>query len=354
MKKSILALAVAASLAVPAAANAEAKVYGNIHLTIQAVNSDAASGSNTNNNVDLSSNTSSIGVKGSEDLGNGLKAIYKAEYQIDAADNQGGGNALTQRDIFVGVKGAYGTAKFGIMSSNWKQTGAKVDPFYRTPVEGRGFLDIQSKLHSGRDINRGRSTNTVQYVSPKFSGIFLVANTTLSANNDETTGVGLRWSNKHFLAYGDYINAQTGKKDLNSVTGIRDIANLNKSVTDCGKTPGTTDCSTESAYKVGGKFHNKMFSVGLQYESAQNLTNKNYIFASGTYHINRTNILALTYGKASVDIEDATHKDHTGGALGYVHVLSKMTVVYAAYGKKSADVNNTDISAWALGIRKKF
>ncbi len=81
-----------------------------------------------------------------------------------------------------------GTVKFGTMSSNYKQMGGKVDPLYRTPLEGRGFLKTQSSLHGGRGINRGRQTNTVQYSSPKMGGIQLVANTTFSGSPDETYG----------------------------------------------------------------------------------------------------------------------------------------------------------------------
>ncbi|MBL4712148.1 MAG: porin, partial [Gammaproteobacteria bacterium] len=70
MKNSLLAIAVAASMAAPAVMAAAPTIYGNIHLTILDLDS--------NNDLDLTSNTSAIGVKGSEDLGDGLKAIYKA------------------------------------------------------------------------------------------------------------------------------------------------------------------------------------------------------------------------------------------------------------------------------------
>ncbi len=148
MKKSILVLAVAATMAAPAAM-AETTVYGNVHVSINDFD--------TKSDIDMTSNTSSVGVKGSEDLGDGLKAIYKIEFQVDVAegsdrktDNSGNGDALTQRDIFVGLKGGMGTIKFGTMSSNYKQMGGKVDPLYRTRLEGRGFLATQSDLHKGR------------------------------------------------------------------------------------------------------------------------------------------------------------------------------------------------------------
>jgi len=333
MKKSILAIAVvAASVAAPAAIAAPT-VYGNIHLTVVDLDS--------NENLDLTSNTSAIGVKGSEDLGDGMKAIYKVEFQMNPADggeaNDGtdegtSGNALTQRDVFVGLKGGMGTVKFGTMSSNYKQKGGKVDSLYRSPVEGRGFMHTQSRLHNGRAINRGRATNQLQYSSPKMGGIQLVANTTMSNSEDETFGVGIRYETKAILAFVDFIDAQPGT----AVSGN-----------------GATQ-DTESAVKVGGKFKTKAFHVALQYEDAEDLTGFNYLHANAGFNINKNNSVQATVGTA----EHATNgdADTTSFALAYIHSLSKMTSLYVAYGDVSDDLDagSKENDALALGIKKKF
>ncbi|MBT8132981.1 MAG: porin, partial [Gammaproteobacteria bacterium] len=169
MKKSILAIAVAATMAAPAAIAAPT-VYGNVHLSLNQADNDIP---DAKNNLSVSSNTSALGVKGSEDLGDGLKAIYKLEFGVTIgpkpttdpdSDYLTGGEsavgALTGRDQFVGLKGGFGAIKFGTMSSNYKQMGGKVDPMYRTVLEGRGFMNMQSGLHAGASENGGRSTNT--------------------------------------------------------------------------------------------------------------------------------------------------------------------------------------------------
>ncbi len=343
MKKSIVTLAIAASLAAPAAVLADATVYGNVHLSINAADNDVAG---AQNNLQMSSNTSAIGVKGSEDLGDGMKAIYKVEFGIDllgkadstpdtSAANTGSG-ALGGRDQFVGIKGGMGTVKFGTMSSNYKQMGGKVDPLYRTPLEGRGFLGTQSSLHGGRGVNKGRQTNTVQYVSPKFSGIQLVANTTVSGSDQESFGVGVRWANKNILAYVDYIDSEI--KPSGAATG------------------GTTD----DAFKVGGKYSTKAFSVAAQYESATDRTASahnakdgyDYLFLAGTYNFSKNDAVILTFGQASADTSAA--KDYTGLAVAYNHKLSKQTNAYVGYGAKSSDAANSDESMFTLGIKKKF
>ena len=349
MKKSLLVIAVAATMAAPAAMAAPT-VYGNIHLSINAANSDKNVGgpsanSSASDDLQMSSNTSAIGVKGSEDLGDGLKAIYKMEWQVDvlgkadttpddSAPNEGSG-VLTGRDQFVGIKGGYGTVKLGTMSSNYKQMGGKVDPLYRTAFEGRGFLDTQSRRHGGRGINRGRQTNTVQYTSPKMAGVNLVANTTVSGAQDETVGLGLRWSNKSFMAYADYINGQAATAD-----SIGDNCTANR----------TPDCSTQHSIKGGGKFSNKQFALAAQYESAQDDTGADYIFASALYNINANNSVVITGGQANKKGSD----DSTGVAVAYNHKLSKMTNVYAGYGLKSDDRKDADEKMFAVGIKKKF
>jgi predicted porin len=345
MKKSILAIAVA-SLAVSTAAMAESTVYGNVHLSLNQADNDI---DGADNNLAVSSNTSSIGVKGSEDLGDGMKAIYQLEWEVvvgpgpttdpdaDFVDGNTATNAFKGRDQFVGLKGGFGTIKFGTMSSNYKQMGGKVDPLYRTPFEGRGFLATQSGLHGGKGMNRGRETHTAQYTSPKFSGIQLVANTTFSGSNDETSGIGVRWSNKDILVYVDYI---TGQGTTAGQAGVQDCV---------------APCETNDATKIGGKFDIAAFTIGAQYEMSADRAGADYGFLAGTWNINSNNAVILTYGMQDVD-EPAgvASQDTTGVALAYNHNLSKMTNVYVGYGAKSSDVDKADESMLSFGIKKKF
>ena len=342
MKKSILAIAVAATMAAPAAM-AEPTVYGNIHLTILDLDSVP--------DPVMTSNTSALGVKGSEDLGDGLKAIYKVEFQLDAASGSATGDALTNRDTFAGLKGGFGTVKFGLMSSNYKQKGGAVDALYRTPAEGRGLIHTQSNLHNGRAINRGRSTNTVQYASPKMGGIQLVANTTVSGSADETMGIGVRYTGKSFMAYADFIDAQPIASNVGGDASLAaEIAAGTVLLSDINPNIGVSD--TESAFKVGGKYSTKTFFIGAQYEAAEDLTGFDYMHVNGGYSIDKNNTVTATYGTAShVNFSDA---DTEGLAVAYIHSLSKMTMLYVAYVDRSSDSADLEDDAFALGIRKKF
>ena len=299
MKKRFLAIAITAGLVSSFAANADVKVYGNVHVSIDS--------QDTKDNLDMNSNTSSLGVKGKEDLGGGMSALFKVEFQVDPTERN---QNITDRDQWVGLKGGMGTVKFGTMSSNWKQTGSKVDPMYRTRMEGRGLLGTQSNLHSGAGITRGRSTNTLQYSSPKMGGMQMVFNTTISNNDNETMGLGVRYKTKQIFAYFDYI--------------------------DLG------DAIQESAMKVGGTYKMDALKVGFQYEMTEDALGSDIMYLSANYKLNSNDNIAVSFG----DVDQAD----SGFAFMYNHKLSKKTNTYVGY----ADSAVTDDNILSLGVRHKF
>ncbi len=136
MNKKILAAAVAAAMVAPAAAFAnDVTIYGIAHLSVDWLDSD-------NEGVDgwdIQSNASRLGFKGTEDLANGLKAIWKMEFGVDLADSGscpstvssaaglvgsptvGQGNftgkcttdVWSARNAYVGLAGGWGTFLIG-------------------------------------------------------------------------------------------------------------------------------------------------------------------------------------------------------------------------------------------------
>ena len=314
MKNSLVSLAVAAILAAPAVSFADTTVYGNVHLSVNDVDSNA-------NGLDMQSNTSAIGVKGSEDFGHGMKTFYKVEFQFDAAEGGATGDALTQRDVYVGMKGDFGAIKLGTFSSNYKQNGGKVDSLYRTRLEGRGFMHTQSNLHGGRSDVRGRMTNALSYTSPKTGGIQFVANTTFNNNADETIGFGVRWADKAVKVYADTITVASG-------------------------------ASTETATKVGGSYTAGALRVAGQFESAEDVTGYNYIHANASFKVSKMNSIELTIGQATHITSSAA--DTSSVAVAYNHKMSKLTNAYIGFGDKSSDTTALDDSIFTVGIKKKF
>ncbi|MBT8129153.1 MAG: porin, partial [Gammaproteobacteria bacterium] len=128
MKKSIIATAVAAGVLATGAAQASPTVYGILHFAINSYSdnhwdsdptTDPSASIVEADSPKMVSQTSAIGIKGSEDLGGGLKALYKAEFKINPfIKNDGQSQSLERRDVWFGLKGGWGKAAVGTMSSN--------------------------------------------------------------------------------------------------------------------------------------------------------------------------------------------------------------------------------------------
>jgi predicted porin len=219
MQKKLLTLAVAAAMAAPAAAMAEATLYGKLNMSIDYADVDNAIGTyyadpdgdpapgNTvyfgpNGNPiirggedfkgwGISGNgkympgkgrANRIGVKGSEDLGNGLKAIYQVELglNLSAKDNNipSGSNGISYRNSFIGLAGNWGTFLVGRHDTPLKISTGKLDQFSDTMADYNGTVGFD-------DI---RADNVIAYISPSFSGFSFAG--AVVAGGGATAGAG--------------------------------------------------------------------------------------------------------------------------------------------------------------------
>ena len=126
MNKKLVAVAVAGLLAPPLAAQAQTAnvtLYGRVNLNVEFINGkqtpvcDPPGSTNCyqpNPTVSrLSSNTSRLGVRGTESLGGGLNAIFQIESNVSADTGNSSASGLASRESFVGLQGAWGTFKMG-------------------------------------------------------------------------------------------------------------------------------------------------------------------------------------------------------------------------------------------------
>lgn len=164
MKKSLIALAVAGAFAAPAfAATSNVDVYGKLHMSVSMFDDQdeglAADDYDGTNDLQISSNASRFGIKGSEDLGNGLSAIWQVESGVNLDEQTG---TLSSRNSFVGLSGGFGTVLAGNHDTPLKLVGRAVDLF------GDTMADSRNVMGGGSDA---RARNVVAYISPNFSGL---------------------------------------------------------------------------------------------------------------------------------------------------------------------------------------
>jgi predicted porin len=178
MKKSLLVLAVAAAVPVLAQAQTNVTLYGRV---------DAAVGfekNATGNAMSLLSGVQSSnrwGVRGAEDLGGGLKAVFNLEGGFDADVGRGlggtgnlpsgstaggsfvptGGLDFRRRSV-VGLEGGFGSLVFG----------RDYDPLFRVLLGSDNLgLGHYANVHTNFGTSYGvRIDNGIHYVSPSLGG----------------------------------------------------------------------------------------------------------------------------------------------------------------------------------------
>lgn len=181
MNKKLLTLAVGAALAGGTAlAHAEATVYGHFHVSIDSLDNGGtdgtAPGSALAKGLYVSDNSSRFGVKGSEDLGGGLKALFQVENQFRSDGtgttalsnglNSSGG--IANRNTYAGLAGDFGAVLIGRHDTPMKIVGRGVDLFNEQVGDARNITNN----NGSEDL---RANNVIAYASPNMSGFGILA-----------------------------------------------------------------------------------------------------------------------------------------------------------------------------------
>lgn len=165
MKKSLIALAV---LAASGAAMAQSAVtlYGIADIWVGS-EKDGLNASSTSKVGSGGFNGSRWGVQGSEDLGGGLKAVFKLEqgFNIDTGTQSIAGSAFG-RQAFVGLAGGFGTVTFGNVWSSMDDVIGVGNAAFDS-----SFSPLYSMSGSVHNSYVDRPRNAIKYASPSFGGL---------------------------------------------------------------------------------------------------------------------------------------------------------------------------------------
>jgi predicted porin len=197
-KKNVIAMGIGAVLALPAAVQAQSNVtvYGKLYPHINKIRVYGASplgtpvssltaaptAANANRSLlVMESGNSRIGFRGTEDLGNGLKALFQLEgsFGVDSGALNTP-NTIFDQDTFVGLSGGFGTVKLGLMDSVYKSLGDRMS--FPAGLASGTFVSLSSILSKqGFGSNNAsrfheRRANNVRYESPEFSGFQVLTN----------------------------------------------------------------------------------------------------------------------------------------------------------------------------------
>ncbi len=305
MKKSIIALAVAAGSLAGVAQADGTTLYGSVRMAYTYAGSDKVDGVESKSSSMFANNGSRFGIKGSDDLGNGLTAFYNYENRIQT------GGGLNTNKLYLGLKGDFGTVSFG------KQN---------TPRDNlSNFSDPSHVFEAGYGRNAMTdSDNSAAYISPDMSGFSFAA---AVVSNGYAPGV--QNYNRHVDAYD--LLAQYDANGFYAGLGYQ-AANIDK------KTYGTK--AKWSNLGLGLGYGNDTFEVGFlaEQEKAKNSSGAKtikplFVRLGGTYNLTPSDAVYASVSHYDSDVDGA--KKVKGAMIGFKHQFSKRTKVWAEYGYRS-------------------
>lgn len=330
------ALAGATLCAAPARAETGVQVYGLIGSYFGSIK--------RSDNVDRTTvvgsgglTTSWWGIRGSEDLGGGTRAVFQLE-QFFQPDTGGAGRSSADptgfsRSGWVGLAGSYGQLTIGRHTSPYYVSMQMVNPFGSSVVFSP--LVVQSYVSSFSNTVIGDTVwnNVVQYVAPTVGGL---STTIVYAPGEVAGNSSVNNAGIHFR----YV-----RERLTAVLSAQRV-----------RTAAVAPSTGQEAYLAGLAWDAGWAKL---YASAQATDNAVTDIRSRTWQlgtsvpVNAGGAILDSWAHTTQDNPKAAVGDHDTAGLGYDYFLSRRTDVYLTYlydhiqGKVKGN-------SYALGIRHTF
>jgi predicted porin len=382
MKKTLLAAALLAGFSGVAGAETSVTLYGIVdagygYQNYKYDHGGADATSKSSGLRDGTLNGSRFGLQGSEDLGDGLRAIFQLEQGFDVGTSEGSGGF--SRQSFVGLSSdAWGTFTMG------RQYSAGVDTF----LVDNGFnMGDADKVFGSMGMNEGnRVDNSFKYTTPSLSGFQAivmygtgdsgrltadgyVASTTVGRANGASfddrgsrVSVGVLYAGGPVSAGASYDRQSVYGNDLNG-----------------------GDASAATNWQVNGAYDFEVAKLSLAYGQDRHgkigwggsvedfadfagLGLGNFFgtdFKSNNYHVALSapvagGTLYAGWGYSTSNANDLASGDLYGGIstyhVNYVYPLSKRTSVYGygTYGRNLAYVRDLKGTEAGVGLSHSF
>ncbi|WP_206958015.1 porin [Trinickia acidisoli] len=353
MKKIALSTLSLALLGVAGAAHAQSSVtlYGVIDDSLTYVHNAAGDKSQwslgNNSGGDLAGTR--WGIKGQEDLGGGLAAIFQLENGFDPSNGslQQNGREFG-RQAFVGLTSqTYGTLTLGRQYDPVVDLvqGITADNYFGSSFATPGDVDNYD--------NSSRTDNAIKYLSPNYAGfqiegMYALGGVAGSTESGQTWSIAAAYNNGPLGLAAGYFHADNSNTLTN---GVR--------TTWGGTSGGTFDSNINEGYisaksigiaRLAAQYAVGPFTMGASYSNAQYKpdgfstfgSTEKYNVGNGFFNYQATPALLLglgyTYTKSSGDTSATYHQ----ASLGADYSLSKRTDVYlvGAYQHASGNTSN--------------
>lgn len=314
MQKRIIALAIAGTLMAPAAIAQTPNpvtLYGLVFGTLEWV--EAKGRTPVASRTRVEDNSSRFGIRGTEDLGGGLKAFFQLEtgFRIDSNNT-----TFAARNSAVGLQGGFGSFLMGRWDSPYKVAGYPADPWNLLTLAG-----YWNTIQDGGNFGR-RPQNVVQYWTPTIAGFS--ARIAATANEGKT--------------------ATANPRDLSAMIGysrgplVLNIA-WEEHQDQVGST--TTAGAKEEGFMIVGAFtfgSLKIAAVGEEIKKTGRTKQKNwYVSAKQSFG---SHALVGTLGNSKDgDLAGRAQPETDTYSIAYEYRFTRRTSVHLMYAK----VDNNDV-----------
>ena len=370
MKKSLIALA---AMAVTGAAMAQSNVelYGTADIWLGSVKGTIASGGTTDSLRDnaLESggwSTSKFGIRGSEDLGGGLKANFQLEQGFNADDGSMGKTGVQfNRQAWVGLSGNFGEVQFGRMWTSYDDIRASANDTFSANVAASFSTWV------GYD---DRTTNGIKFITPEF-GAFS-GSLTYALGEDKTAtnsassllSLGVQYADGPvFVGFAHQVQRQRGANgSFSAVPGLVDLV-LDELDREVIVDRLTLDTQGKTTYNL----LNGSYDFGMAKLVAGVNQVKHTVVGGGSFRANEWNLgvevpvasnitASLGYASSNIKSGGVDLFKSTGYTAAVMYSLSQRTNLYAVASRvrlndrESLVVDNARLTLFAVGLNHSF
>jgi predicted porin len=359
MKKSLLALAVLGAVAGFAQAESAVVIYGTLDAGVSKISNNKTKANAVTTTTLGRRDNNKLGFKGTEDLGNGLNALFQLEmrYDPDTGTVEAGSRPLFQGQSRVGLSGAFGMVRLGRGLTAFQETSTQFEPWSGVPSVAGFQTDLTvagytSDPLSAAGNSANRFSNAVFYNSPEMGG-FQVNTTVGTKENNGGPAVALATPGKLQFPVGasaskvPYSVSATFKQPIFALMAAYERNAVDTNLWSVGATvTPIQDLKLLASYTR----QDQSKTVISAFDKTKSwVVGANYTMGPGKFMVG--------YGQKNPDGELKTKQ----ASLGYEYSLSKRTYVYADLSqRRSANVqtaNTSDTAStsfYGVGVHHNF
>lgn len=360
MKKTALALAATlASIASAAHAQSSVTLYGALDTSVAFFGNQAGKHGSGNTFQMMSGNVSPNlwGLKGTEDLGNGLSAIFKLEsgFNIDNG-KQGQGQRMFGRTAMVGLNSS---------TAGSVTVGRQYDPLIDLLQPMTDDVNFGSAFATPGDMdnydNSYRTNNSVKYTSPNWAGLqvsalYAFGGQAGSMGAGQTWAVAAAYNHGPFGFGAGYFKANSNSGTAASFDGLNPNTDVN--VDSPAITGGFVSANSLQIIRAVGNYTYGPMTFGLSYSNVDYANyqsaagaNSDTKFNTGQAYINYqvTPVALIGFGyNYTKGHGNGVNASYSQFSLGGDYFLSKRTDIYVLAGYQKASGHTIDADTGAL------